>query len=482
MRTFRDLPIGTKLIIVTVGVSSLAFLFSGLLELTNVYFDSRKDLIRLTDSEAHIIGSQTSAAIEFGDVGAAKENLNALNRNPAINLVCLYRGDSHLFVFYSRRVDADAVHCPAAAAPQTVYHSDFLHLYRDIILADALVGRIYIRKDLTEHRLRLWRLVFVKVSSAIIAILLVFILIRGLQKSIIAPVNELASAAEQFALTHDYGLRVKLEEGRADELGVLSLAFNNMLSQIQNRDAALVSAKEAAERANTMKSEFLANMSHELRTPLNSQLILSELLCENVEGNLTHEQLDDLRLIHKSSQELLRLINDILDLTKIEAGKMHSIIEAISLPELAESLQQQFNIVALNKGLALSVTVDPHLPTKIHSDSIRLEQILRNFLSNAFKFTEQGTVDLAIQKAVEGDKSYVDFVVKDSGIGIPEDKRELIFESFTQVDGSTRRKYGGTGLGLSLVRELSALLGATVMLDSTEGEGSQFTLRLPLLH
>jgi signal transduction histidine kinase/HAMP domain-containing protein/CheY-like chemotaxis protein len=225
------------------------------------------------------------------------------------------------------------------------------------------------------------------------------------------------------------------------------------------------------------KSEFLANMSHELRTPLNSLLILSKLLLDNEAGNLTDKQLDFARTIRAAGSDLLELINDILDLSKIEAGKMDLLFDAIPVAGICSYVQRTFEPVAADKGLTLDVVLDGDVPAAIVTDEQRLQQILRNLLSNAFKFTAEGGVTLRIERAAE---DVVTFSVIDTGIGIAEDKLAVIFEAFQQADGTTSRTYGGTGLGLSISRELARALGGEISVQSTVDRGSSFTLRLRL--
>jgi signal transduction histidine kinase/DNA-binding response OmpR family regulator/CHASE3 domain sensor protein len=227
------------------------------------------------------------------------------------------------------------------------------------------------------------------------------------------------------------------------------------------------------------KSEFLANMSHELRTPLNSVLLLSRLLSENNEKNLTNDQVEYARVIQSSGQGLLALIDEILDLSKIEAGKMELDYQPVLLQEIANDMKALFTPVAREKRLDFNIQIGEGLPSRIETDKLRLEQVLRNLLSNALKFTAQGTVELLVQ-ADPVKTGFLAFTVKDTGIGIPEDKQALIFEAFQQADGSTRRKYGGTGLGLSISRELSRLLGGELTVSSTPGQGSAFTMQLPV--
>jgi HAMP domain-containing protein/CheY-like chemotaxis protein/signal transduction histidine kinase len=257
-------------------------------------------------------------------------------------------------------------------------------------------------------------------------------------------------------------------------------------------EAARRELEEKAEQlalSSKYKSEFLANMSHELRTPLNSLLILAKLLTENKDGNLTPKQIEYAQTIHASGTDLLNLINDVLDLSKVEAGKMEINPADVFTNEITSYAERSFRPVADEKKLTLNLNVEADVPPSLYTDSQRLQQVLKNLLSNAFKFTHEGGVSLTIRLADKGRRfqnptldeadQVIAFAVADTGIGIPKDKLKLIFESFQQADGAISRKYGGTGLGLSISREIARLLGGEIRVESTEGEGSTFTLFLP---
>ncbi len=225
------------------------------------------------------------------------------------------------------------------------------------------------------------------------------------------------------------------------------------------------------------KSEFLANMSHELRTPLNSMLILSNLLADNKDETLTDKQVEFAKTIHSSGKDLLGLINDILDLSKIESGKSNVKASRVFLNELAETIERSFRPVANEKHLGFSIVLHDDLPEFIYTDNAKLQQVLKNLLANAFKFTEQGEVRLEVSNVYTNEnRPFIQFSVKDTGIGIAKDKLDLIFEAFQQVDGTISRKYGGTGLGLSISKEIAMLLGGKITLESEEGNGSTFSL------
>ncbi|WP_234945289.1 HAMP domain-containing protein [Anaeromyxobacter sp. Fw109-5] len=272
-------------------------------------------------------------------------------------------------------------------------------------------------------------------------------------------------------------------EAQAGELNEKAKLLEQKNSEVELASRSLEEKAEQLQLISKYKSEFLANMSHELRTPLNSLLILSKMLAENREGNLTSEQVKFASTVYTSGNELLGLINEILDLSKVEAGKMQIDAREAPLETVREYLEQNFRHVAEQKSLSFSVTLDAELPRTIFTDVSRLQQILKNLLSNAVKFTARGAVAVSVVArragpGAEGDA--IAFAVTDTGIGIPADKQRLIFEAFQQADGTTSRKYGGTGLGLTISREIARLLGGTIEVESKPGEGSTFTLLLPL--
>jgi signal transduction histidine kinase/CheY-like chemotaxis protein/HAMP domain-containing protein len=282
-----------------------------------------------------------------------------------------------------------------------------------------------------------------------------------------------------------------------EELQEKAQLLENEKKQVEAKNFEIELARRAVEEkaeqlalTSKYKSEFLANMSHELRTPLNSLLILSRLLADNPQGNLNDKQTEFARTIHSAGSDLLNLINDILDLSKIESGTVSIEIGDMSMNSLKQHMERTFRQLAADKNLDFKVDFGTALPTSIRTDEKRLQQILLNLLSNAFKFTSQGSVTLAVNGAESGWSTNhpvlrdvqcaIEIAVTDTGIGIPKDKQKLIFEAFQQADGTTSRKYGGTGLGLSISREIARLLGGELQVRSTTGQGSTFTLFVPL--
>src|SRR5205085_1623643 len=282
-----------------------------------------------------------------------------------------------------------------------------------------------------------------------------------------------------------------------EELQDKAVALENEKRQVEAKNLEIEMARRALEEkaeqlalTSKYKSEFLANMSHELRTPLNSLLILSKLLADNAQGNLNDKQVEFARTINSAGSDLLNLINDILDLSKVESGTVTIEVGEMPMAHLRQHMERTFRQLAADKGLDFNVKFDPKLPENIRTDEKRLQQIVLNLLSNAFKFTSKGSVTLGVSCADKGwSKSHpvlrnasraIEISVTDTGIGIPEDKQKLIFEAFQQADGTTSRKYGGTGLGLSISREIARLLGGELQVRSTPGQGSTFTLYVPL--
>lgn len=262
-----------------------------------------------------------------------------------------------------------------------------------------------------------------------------------------------------------------------EELEEQTQALEAKNKEVEAAKADIEQKTEQLEITSKYKSEFLANMSHELRTPLNSLLILSRDLSENKTNNLDEEQIESAEIIYKSGHDLLLLINEVLDLSRVEAGKMTLNVEKVNLSGIIDDLFKLFKYQAYQKGLELRSEIDKNLPEYIETDIQRLDQVLKNLLSNAIKFTEEGYVSLEVRRKGE---SEVEFLVKDTGIGIKKEKQKSVFEAFQQAEGGTARRYGGTGLGLSISREITKLLGGKISLESEPGKGSTFLVQLPI--
>ncbi len=292
--------------------------------------------------------------------------------------------------------------------------------------------------------------------------------------------GELQAQQEELRVTNE-----DLQE-RTETLEKQKSALRQKTSELIKARKDIEKKAEELERGSKYKSEFLANMSHELRTPLNSILILSQILAANKQNNLDEKQMESARAINSSGSELLTLINEILDLSKVEAGKIELYFEEVEVSRLVTDVQRLFKHIAEEKGLAFDILLSDDIPKTIYTDGQRVQQILRNLLTNAFKFTHTGKVSLVVSRPPSSlvlNRSETDtlvaFAVKDEGIGIPLKQQDEIFKAFQQADGSTSRTYGGTGLGLSISKELTRLLGGTIHLESREREGSTFTFVIP---
>jgi signal transduction histidine kinase/CheY-like chemotaxis protein len=307
---------------------------------------------------------------------------------------------------------------------------------------------------------------------------------EGLLKQSQSLAKELQQQQQELQLTNQ-----QLGE-KAQLLAEQNVEVERKNKEVEQARRALEEKASQLALTSKYKSEFMANMSHELRTPLNSLLILSDQLARNIDQNLTNRQVEFASTIHAAGNDLLSLINDILDLSKIESGTVMVDIGEVAFRDLREYVERTFRHVADSKDLQFTLDLSPDLPRSMSTDAKRLQQVIKNLLSNAFKFTEAGGVTLEVTRAHSGwntentilnrAEQVIAFSVGDSGIGIPADKQQIIFEAFQQADGSTSRKYGGTGLGLAISREISRMLGGEIHLASTPGSGSKFTLYLPV--
>ncbi|PVH25341.1 response regulator [Sphingobacterium corticibacter] len=296
---------------------------------------------------------------------------------------------------------------------------------------------------------------------------------QNLNVELEAQTQKLQASEEELRVQHEELLQSNQEMEERSKL----LEEKNLL--IAERNVEIQQKAEELALSTKYKTEFLANMSHELRTPLNSILLLSRLMGENADGKLDEDYAESARVIHSSGTSLLTLIDEILDLSKIEAGKMELEYESVRIGDIVDDLRSLFLPIVTEKSLRFNIELDSDLPHSVEIDRQRLDQVLRNLLSNAIKFTAEGSITLTIKRDPE-DNHHVLFEIRDTGIGIAEDKQQLIFEAFQQADGSTQRKFGGTGLGLSISREIARLLGGEIRLQSVENQGSTFTLIVPI--
>jgi signal transduction histidine kinase/DNA-binding response OmpR family regulator len=457
---------------------------------------------------AGTLATNTAASLAFADQKTASDMLRALHADPQIRAARLYDNAGNVFAEYRRSQLPSDFAIPVPAEDGALFGPGSITWRQSVFLGTDRCGSMDIVSDLTALQDKLLQYAYISALVPVLSVLVTFVVSLRFLRIATSPLLQLTRVAGRVSLEDDYSLRVPT--GSPDDIGLLVSAFNQMLEGIQQHDLALQKArdelehrvlirtaelhaevlervqaeeqmrraKEAAEIASRAKSEFLANMSHEIRTPLNGVIGMTDLALDT---EITSEQREYLETVKLSADSLLTVINDILDYSKVEAGRLELEVSDFDLSQCVETTLKTLALRADEKGLELLCEISPEVPAVVCGDPARLRQILVNLVGNAIKFTHQGEVSLKVSlESEEGGSRVLHFTVSDTGIGIPLDKQKSIFEPFSQADTSTTRKYGGTGLGLTISARLISLMAGRIWVESNPSGGSQFHFTLPL--
>jgi signal transduction histidine kinase/ActR/RegA family two-component response regulator len=501
--TLRNLSITRKLTLLAMFTSGIAVVLSSASFLIYDLVTFRSLLTQDLMTEAEIVSYNSAAALAFNDKNSANVQLSALTAKPDLVAAVLYGTDGAIVARYFRAGEPTPELPAPVAGKSHRYTGQYIEVFSDVSLGGERLGTLFLRTDMQRWNMRARQYAGILGIFVLVSGLLAWLVSSRLQSLVSGPILALEQTMRTVSVEQNYAIRAVKTSG--DETGRLIDGFNTMLAEIQHRDKAvqranndlktrtqeledeivhrkdmqgeLLKAKDAAEEASHAKSAFLANMSHELRTPLNAIIGYSEILEEEMRDSGSADNVRDLKRIQGAGKHLLSLINDVLDLSKIEAGKMTFHLETFAVEPLIEEMITTLQPAAERNGNRLLLRTDGDVGA-MYADVTKVRQILFNLLSNACKFTEQGTVTLEVERQHAAEERIV-FRVNDTGIGMTPEQQRNVFQYFTQADSSTSRKYGGTGLGLAISRRFTHMMHGEISVASTAGEGSVFTVDLP---
>jgi len=503
--SLQNLSIRRKLILITMLTSSMALLLSSASFLIYDLVSFRHLLTQDLTTQAEIIGYNSAAAMAFKDEPAATATLSALMVKGDVVAAVLYSPDGKMFAEYFRNDKTLPAFVPSRSQEKGYrFEGRYLEVWHDVTLNGELLGTLFLQSDMRQWSTRAKRYASICFVFVLISGFFAFLVSSKLQKVISGPIMHLEDTMRTVSANKNY--EVRAVKSYADEIGSLIDGFNTMLSDIQQRDTALrgandelktrtqeleeeishrkqaqedlLKAKDVAEEASRAKSTFLANMSHELRTPLNAIIGYSEMLEEEAQDSAALETVQDLQKIKSAGKHLLALINDVLDLSKIEAGKMSLHLETFEVSGMIEEVVTTLQPAIGKNSNTLRVRLADEVGT-MRADITKVRQILFNLLSNACKFTDHGRISVDVDQSTEAGLDWLRFRVTDTGIGISAKQKENLFQEFAQADTSIARKYGGTGLGLAITHRFVHLMKGRIGVESQLGGGSTFTVHVP---
>lgn len=507
MNLFSNQPIKIKLMLLfaTTSLAALSTACFGFMIFETISWKMamRKESLAIAET----LAQNSTAAISFGDRATAHELLEGLFAEPRIVHACIYAKSGVEFAQYS--TEASGALCPPAkSTSNTSFSWRYLDIFVPIVLDGERIGELYFKVSLNDLYAQLMRFAAIALGLLCVSLCVSFLLSARLHRVVSAPLLHLTEVAGKVSAAGDYSIRaVKYSN---DELGVLIDQFNRMMAEINQRDTELqghrgqleihvaertraleaeiverkaiethlIEARIVADASNKAKSEFLANMSHELRTPLTAIIGYSEMLEEDALAESRSNVAVDLNRIQTAGRHLLLLVNDVLDLAKIEAGRAELHMESIPILDFVKRVQEMGNSLARKNNNRFALHCDASI-RQVYADSVKLFQIMVNLLGNACKFTENGSISVTVVPETVDDKDWILWRIQDTGIGMKETDMAKLFQPFSQIDTSATRKYGGTGLGLSICDRLTSMMGGSISVQSVFGQGTIFTVNLP---